>query len=177
MGNNNQEKFTKEDSKEFFDNINNWINNIDSKVSFALGFSGLFLIGVFSNSANFISDCKTLFTQFSVLLLLKLILQIGMYSANLLSIYFFIRALTPRVKRNSNNKSLLFWGDIATFTLDEYKNKVKQLNEDKIRDTYIEQIHMNSTICQKKCKKYNYGLQCMFIGFILYIICIFLNIV
>ena len=47
MVNNNQERFTKEDSKEFFDNINSWINNIDSKISFALAFSGIFLLNVF----------------------------------------------------------------------------------------------------------------------------------
>ncbi len=70
MGNNNQEKFTKEDSKEFFDNINNWISNIDSKISFALAFSGIFLLNVFSNSKNFTNNFETLFTNFSFVLLL-----------------------------------------------------------------------------------------------------------
>lgn len=173
MGNNNQEKFTKEDSKEFFDNINNWISNIDSKISFALAFSGIFLLNVFSNSKNFTNNFETLLTNFSFVLLLKIVLQICTYGFNIISIYFFIKALTPKVKRINNNKSLLFWGDIATFSLDEYKNKVNQLSEDKIKDTYIEQIHTNSIICKEKCKNYKLGLQCMFIGFILYIIGIF----
>ena len=177
MVNNNQEHFTKEDSKEFFDNINSWINNIDSKISFALAFSGIFLLNVFENGNDFIINVKNLFISFSIILLLQILLQIAMYSVNILSIYFFIKALTPKIKRINQQKSLLFWGDISTFNLNEYKNRLNQLNNEKIKNTYIEQIYTNSIICKNKCKNYNYGLQCMFIGFVLFVICLFLNIV
>ena len=61
MGNNNLNLLTKDDAKLFLDNTNFWINNIDSKISFALAFYGVFTLHIFSKCNELVININEIF--------------------------------------------------------------------------------------------------------------------
>ena len=103
--------YTKEDVYRTLDMINNWINNIDTKVSFALALAGILMGFIFNMT---LSD-----NEGTMVLVLTLLL----YIANFGALLCFVLAITARVDNPNNAQSIFYFGSISTFKLIDYKEK------------------------------------------------------
>jgi ABC-type multidrug transport system fused ATPase/permease subunit len=175
--NNNQqqkESYQKEDAYQSLEMINTWINNIDTKVSFALALVGVLIGMVFGagtpKALQRISEVSKL-AELSGGEILAAILVCLLYIASLLSIVSFMLVIMARVKNLNNAPSMFFFGSIAKMTLQNYKDKVNQLTEKQIVEDLEEQIHTNSKICSQKAKWYNIGIRFLASTIILWFIC------
>lgn len=92
--------YTKEDVYRTLDMINNWINNIDTKVSFALALAGILMGFIFNMT---LSD-----NEGTMVLVLTLLL----YIANFGALLYFVLAITARVDNPNNAQSIFFFGSI-----------------------------------------------------------------
>nr|WP_302597134.1 Pycsar system effector family protein [uncultured Cellulosilyticum sp.] len=166
------EKYTKDDAYHTLDLINSWINNVDAKTSFALAFVTVLIGFVFANDlpATFIEIVQM--DKITVCTILKIIIILGLYVASFLSILFMFLAIKARISktpwwekiftRNSiketNSKSIMFFGTIAAMELNAFKAKAMNIDDREIIKDLLEQVHTNSEICMKKMKFYNIGI-------------------
>lgn len=166
--------FTKEDAFRMLEMINTWISNIDTKVSFALGFSGVLIGSVFStglpNALQRISEVSKL-KELNGGEIIGAILVCILYVVSFISILYFMLAIIARIKNPNNFQSILFFGSIATMKLLDYKTKVNSMNQQEILEDLGEQIHINSMICNKKAKYYNKGMKFLMATIVIWFIC------
>ncbi|MBU5294443.1 hypothetical protein KQH90_10420 [Anaerosalibacter bizertensis] len=166
--------FTKEDAYLTLEMINTWISNIDTKVSFALAFSGVLIGSVFStglpNALKRISEVSKL-KELNGGEIIGAILVCILYVISFMSILYFMLAIIARIKNPNNPQSVFFFGSIATMKLLEYKTKVNSMSQQEILEDLEEQIHINSMICNKKVKYYNIGIRFLVATIILWFIC------
>lgn len=144
--------YTKEDVYRTLDMINNWINNIDTKVSFALALAGILMGFIFNMT---LSD-----NEGTMVLVLTLLL----YIANFGALLYFVLAITARVDNPNNAQSIFFFGSISTFKLVDYIEKTNNITEQEILEDLKEQVHTNSLICNKKVKHFIRGIKFLEIG-------------
>ena len=153
---------TKEDVYRTLDMINNWINNIDTKVSFALALAGILMGFIFNMT---LSD-----NEGTMVLVLTLLL----YIANFGALLYFVLAITARVDNPNNAQSIFFFGSISTFKLVDYIEKTNNITEQEILEDLKEQVHTNSLICNKKVKHFIRGIKFLVATiFLLFIFMIF----
>lgn len=154
-----------------FDNTNSWINNIDSKISYALSLVGI-LIGfiLIKGLPNAFSEWANA-SKITFLIFLKASIVVFLYISSLTTICFFVLALLARVTQNKK-ASHIFFGSISTFELQKFTKEFLALSEKGYVEELLEQIHTNSCICSKKVKLYNYGIKGLFVTVILCFICI-----
>ncbi|MGC4019989.1 MAG: DUF5706 domain-containing protein [Muricomes sp.] len=166
--------YTKEDAYQSLQMVNSWISNIDAKISFTMAFVAVLMGFVFSNGIPrvFIEISKLNgVQQISCAQVFFCILVIALYLLCLLSIASLIMALTARVKNTSIDTSVFFFADIAKRTFDDLKNDMDYISEGKLLKDLQGQIYVNSQICTKKAKFFNYGLYYFVSGIFLYFIC------
>lgn len=167
--------YTKDDAYKTLETINTWISNIDTKVSFALALIGVISTLIFNsklpNAFKRVSEVSTL-EELSGGEVIGAILVLTLYIFSFISIMCFILAITARVKNENNNKSIFFFGSIASMSLSEYKNKINSMNVNSVVEDLQEQIHTNSKICSKKVKFYNMGNKNLLITIIVWFVCI-----
>jgi len=169
---------TKEDLELEYQRISFWINNIDTKISFALGASGVLLGFVLSNedlaktlkehlkTVELWNDSATLFLLFGLTVIL---LTVAMWN--------FLNGLKAKIDSSKYHqplmiqKSNIFWGNIAKYNFYSYKYRLVHSElEDWINDMQT-QIYINSCICNQKVKFYNNGIFCLkisLLSFVLY---------
>lgn len=180
--------YTKEDLYKKLELVNSWISNIDNKISFILGFVGIFIgfiiskgtPNVFIDISNMaIKDIITLnFGQvFSILII------ITMYFTSISCLILLIMALQGKVnskvykEHKLETNSLLFFGNIAKMNYGEYKEKCQKQGNGKFLNDINSQIYINSKICDYKFKLYNYSIKLLIISFMLFYICELFNII
>ena len=178
--------YTKEDLYKKLELVNSWISNIDNKISFILGFVGIFIgfiiskgtPNIFIDISNMaIKDILTLnFGQvFSILII------ITMYLTSISCLILLIMALKGKVnskiykEHKLKTNSLLFFGSIAKMNYSEYKEKCERDNQ--LINDINSQIYINSKICDYKFKLYNYSIKLLIISFIVFCICELFNII
>lgn len=174
MQENNDEKkrFDKEDAYRTLELTNSWVNNVDTKISFALALVGVLSAFIFTvglpraiqnvvNKGNWAS-----LTGGDVIAVLFVTL---LYFACLSSIICLLLGMIARTKANGD--SLFFFGTISAKKFEDYKKKLKHLEEEHILDDLIEQIHTNSQICKKKMSYYNKGIRLLLVTVTLWFIC------
>lgn len=161
--------------------INFWLSNIDSKVSFALAFVGIMFGFIFSNDSTdtivsfYANEIKQNFS------LTLSIINLGIFLLSIiclfLSLIFFFYSLKARYqnKKEMDNditdKSFLFWGTIAnTKDFLEFKNEFKLNNTIDKENDFLSQTYINSKITQIKFEYYNKGLLYLMIGTGLFIL-------
>lgn len=162
--------YTKEDAYKTLEVVNTWINNIDTKVSYALALVGALSALIFSLNFKGINHILEL-EKLNMWNIIESVLVIALYILVFISILCFLLAIIARVKNESNNKSIFFFGTIASMGLSEYKEKINKMNEKNIIEDLQEQIHINSRICSRKIKFYNLGIKFFIIGIILWFVC------
>lgn len=178
--NNNQQQqntssaFEKEDAYRSLEMVNTWINNLDTKVSFALALVGVLIGVIFSeglpNAFQRISEVPKLAELNGGEIIAALLVGI-LYLTSFCSVYSFMMAIIARVKNENNAPSIFFFCSIGAIGLQNYKDKVNHLTEAQLLEDLEEQIHANSKICSKKAKWYNKGIKLLVSTIILWFIC------
>lgn len=172
--------FDKEDAYETLGIINTWIGNIDTKVSFSLALSGALIGIIFDKGMPHIFKRIAEVSNLKVLSggdLIGAILAILLYLLSFISILCFMLSIIARVNNPSNAPSVFFFGSIGNMTLANYKNSVKDMEEQDIIDDLEEQIHTNSMLCSLKAKWYNNGMKCLLATVILWFICMIFQLI
>ena len=168
---------TNEELEQEYQRISFWISNIDTKISFALGASGVLLGFIFSNgdlgetlkqhfkTIEFWNKSSTLLVLFG-LTVLSLIIAMWCFLNGLKAKINPKKYLQPEMVSTSN----IFFGDIAKRDFYTYKYKVENFQTNWHLDMQT-QIYINSCICNQKTKNYNCGiflLKLSLIGFVIY---------
>lgn len=166
---------------EILSRINTWISNCDSKISFALVFAGA-LLGFFFTS-NIIHDSLfqvvnnvLILTKKELLSLIAIIILVFFSISLLLSIWYLFKGLKGKINIENykqyglEEESLLFFGTIKSMKYKDFKDKVKNIEEDDLKNDYLSQIHVNSIICNQKFINYNKGLKFLLFSVILFVL-------
>ncbi|AND43191.1 MULTISPECIES: Pycsar system effector family protein [Cytobacillus] len=173
---------SKEDLELEYQRIAFWINNMDTKISFALGATGVLIGFIFSNedfSKTLENHSKTLqlwnessikSAVFFVLFGLTIILLVA-------AMWCFLNGLKAKINPRKYKQphmvssSNIFWGDISKHNYFSYKYRMDNSeSNDWVKDMQT-QIYINSCICAQKAKFYNIGIFCLksaLIGFLIY---------
>ncbi|MCQ2014613.1 MULTISPECIES: Pycsar system effector family protein [Clostridium] len=166
--------YTKDDSYKTLQTINTWISNIDTKVSFTLAFIGVISTLIFKseqpNALERVCEVSKL-GELNGGEVIGAILVVILYILSFMSIICFMLAITARVKNENNNKSIFFFGSIASMSLSEYKEKINGISANNIVEDLQEQIYTNSKICSKKVKFYNLGNKILLLMIVVWFIC------
>ncbi len=158
------------EKREKFDNQNEvhrqiigWTENCDTKASIVIAAIGVlisetvtsdFLIGnvpsIIKNIIPYSSQGKCCCVLLSIVMLLSLI-------ASLICIMrsFYYAIETVRARIDGPNNSIIFFGDIAKLSKDDYINKVTNLDDKSYEADKLTQIHTCAKICKEKFIHYN----------------------
>ncbi len=153
-----------------YEQVNNWIENADNKVSVSCGIlSGVFVVITFLSeritTQGTVNECwrKIYHWCFGI----SLILMLG-------SILFYVLAINPNLGKSGEKKKgaipkkkcPIFYGDIAELPLVDYKKTTNQAKETDYINELQNETHYNSGICMAKMKRYRIGLWLSFIAII-----------
>ena len=158
MDNNSKYKFKIDDARDTLERIHNLTNNCDTKTSIILGIIGV-IGGICLSDSIVITIYHYLKNHFStikckVFFAITCIIIAGI----VFGIFKLISVLYARVI-NDCNRSNIFFGDIAKYSSEnEYKKSLLNMSETDIINDYINQIYINSKICDTKYKRYNQGV-------------------
>lgn len=155
---------------EVLNRINTWIANCDTKISFALAFSGV-LFGIFFTSDIIQSSLKENLSNIrdlevaKILSFISLLCTIGFIICLFLSVCYFFKGLKGQINNSIykqeglETNSLLFFGTIKNMKYQDFKDTVTDIEKVKLENDYLSQIHINSTICNSKFIYYNKGMK------------------
>lgn len=154
---NRTETTTKEDAYKNLELVNSWINNIDLKTSFVLAFLGILLGNVLNvNNLKTLKDFVLVpINTMNFIELLKVIIVILLFLSSATSVILLILTLLARVKVNSMPKSNYFFGDISKMDRKDFLNSCRKINEKAIKKDILNQVYINSKICDYKSNLYN----------------------
>jgi hypothetical protein len=178
-----------EPSKKFnraitiLENVKFWLSNGDSKVSFIIGFTGVFLGFIFASDSitksiqtyiktignMSIKDMKMIISLIAALLFVISIFLIAK------SVYHLLQALQAKVdpevyqQPGLETNSSIFWGTIAKCDYSTFKKSFDD-NEEKHLNDVQSQAYLNSVICKEKFDEYNNGLISLRRGILVFII-------
>lgn len=175
MNNNQEKRCTKDDLYKNLETIIAWINNVDSKISFALTFASVVLGYVLLTGMPKVFNKIFNITKLSELNggdVLSAILVVALYGCSLLSVLFFLFALKAKTRNIMSSNSNIFFGSIAKKSLQQFEREVSKMNEKELKIQIEEQIYINSIICNEKFKNYNKGINLLISAFVLCFICI-----
>lgn len=163
-----------------------WINNSDTKISYLFAVLGIVATIIFTNNSiieiikNSIKNLLKLDKQDieNILSLIVIITFINLLIFIVRSIYFLFKASTARINVNDINKdSILFFGSIASKTIEEFKEQINNQTEEELEEDIVEQIFINAKICNEKMKNYNKAIKNLKIAMLIFIIFIILIII
>ena len=166
--------FEKEDAYKNLEMTNSWISIMDTKASFLLAYVAVIIGFVFSNGIPHLFQNPESYEE-SFGFILKVICVASLYALVLLSAGLFFATLKARTKKTDNRHSLLFFGEIAKMSLNDYKAKILNRTEEEFIKDVLDQIHMNSTICKRKSQLFNCGVITTIIATLLFVICVLLQ--
>jgi hypothetical protein len=135
--------------KDTFSNINDWLKFSETKTTALLGANGVIIFGLFR-----------IFKNSEVIHNYWISIVIIMFS---ISIFVNLASLIPSLKipfilyknKIEEKDNLLYFGDIAKYSPNEYLNKLlNKENFSSIEKYYAEQIIINSIIALKKFRLY-----------------------
>lgn len=171
------EKYSKDDAYHTLELINSWINNVDAKTSFALAYVAVLVGFVFVNGSPAVLQEIVKMESVTRCMVIKAVIVVLLYVTSFLSIVFMFLALKARTEKLgwwkriftknvnvSNSRSVMFFGTIASISLNDFKSKTMNMDNKEITKDLLEQVHTNSKICTKKMKFYNVGLFWLFIA-------------
>lgn len=172
---NNNNLCTKEDLYKNLETINSWINNVDTKISFALTFASVILGYILLNGMPKAFNKFFIITKLEELNggdILSVLLIIVLYVCNLLSIIFFLFGLRSKTNNASSSNSNIFFGTISKRSYIEFKRDISNMKEKELKNQIKEQIFINSGICNKKFQNYTKGINLLIVSFVLCFVCI-----
>ncbi|HGG0582902.1 Pycsar system effector family protein [Bacillus paranthracis] len=169
------------------DRINFWIGNGDAKVSFVIGFTGVFLGFIFASDSinnsikSYVKSVITMKLQDLkiVLSVLSLVLFAVAIFFIMRAIYYFLLALQAQIKPSQYNQpnlesdSLLFWGTISKSDYATFKQRIDAAQD--LENDLDSQVYINSLITTRKFEMYNLGIKQLRNGVIVFVIFKFLT--
>ncbi|RGG66384.1 hypothetical protein DWX11_06610 [Ruminococcus sp. AF18-29] len=171
MGRNQNQNSNQGISDDDIDNIlggiKDWIGNVDTKISFLLTVSCIFLGFIIENDIVIYGKLESCSSYWWIVALLTLSLILS-----IISIMLFIAALKATNKHPLvNYKSVIFAGDIASnSSFDEYNRKLSRITENELQNDKKKQIYINANIYNQKVKTYNSGLWVTIATMVVYVI-------
>ena len=162
---NEENFFTVEIAQDTLDRIIGFINACDTKVSIILAIFGIIVTIIFTGNISIIENLKNIINDSKNIKCLSIFLL-------LISIVIFLYGLIMLfMALYANIKAIIYFKDISlSEDYEAYKQKIKNMSSENFLDDIIKQIYKNSMICSKKYERYNLGIKCSTLGFILFII-------
>lgn len=160
------------DNAEYtLDLVNFWINNIDSKSSYAISFAGVLLgfIIIQGLPQSFLRWTSSIEFTFSIFI--GAVMVVLLYVFSLASICSFVLALIARINFSKIKRQHLFFSSISTCDLKQFTKEFLCLSNDDYVLELLEQVHINSCICTKKARWYNRGIKELLATVVLCFIC------
>ncbi|QQK80440.1 hypothetical protein HUG20_11415 [Salicibibacter cibi] len=154
------------DAYKNLDRVNYWIQNVDTKSSYLLVFFGIILTifltsGFASTSLMVIHEVFRNVNSVGQIIFLFIVIVTFLYFAfcSYKGLKNVLRSLVASTK-NRLDRSLLYFGDISSLSIDEFHKEVANLDDERLLKDIHSQTHIASLICQKKFKYYNKGIKC-----------------
>jgi hypothetical protein len=174
-------KTIKEDAYKNLEMINSWFNNSDAKASIALCLIGVVLTIIFSNSdflGIFFKLHKNLIAEMCFINLIYILLIIISMIIFTLGVYFLLKVLIPSLNINTSvKKSFLYFGQVAKYSsFSKYKKDVIDATSDDVLNDVLNQVYINSIICNAKFENFIKGLKFSIIGFVFLLILLIMGI-
>lgn len=169
-------KYTKEDAYTNLENINNWINNSDTKASIILALIGVILSILLTNDMllnKYVDLFKVVIKDINFSDFLYIIFVLISLILLFLGLYRLIKVLIPTLKAkiDSNKPSHTYFGSISNFSSSiEFKESLKKTTEEELMDDILNQVYINSVICNNKFNNFKNGLKYSFVGLVSVII-------
>lgn len=139
--------------------ISDYIKFADSKSGILLTLNVTVILFLIKALKEFSFPIKDLFGATKGLLII-LALGILLYSA-----LKFVLVLFPRFPRDK--VYFMSWGGIASFTVDEYIDKMTNISTEQFLKEMAKQNHDLSRVCTKKYEKLKRGTICFVVGIVL----------
>ncbi len=150
-------EYRKEDAMYTLSAINEWTRSADSKTSILMAFISLllgFTLAVF-DGITYIAQLEKINFLAVVIIMLLIIYVLSAAAA----IVFSSLSLAARLKfKNKGFNSIIYFGDIAELSGEEFLSKTAQMTENDIVKDLKTQIVINSRISKRKLKYFNLGL-------------------
>ena len=178
---NKNKVYSKDDAYKTLDITNMWIENVDSKISYALAFIGILLgfiitkdkpidigdtvVDILEKTSMFLASSNRVFNITIEKNILALVLLTALTTTAIISIIYLLIALKGNIGLDEYNEdglnieSNIFWGSISKKRYIDFKNEVTNINENDLINDITSQIFINSKICNKKFKNYNNGIK------------------
>jgi hypothetical protein len=146
--------------------ISEWIKAADEKVSIWIAFQGIIItIGAPYLSKEIVPKMNSVGLVICGIVITLLFC---------FSLYKSISAITPRLKNNSGEKSLLYFGDIARMYFADFETKITTYSEQEYVADLRKQIYMISKIALRKHQQFRDSIISFFISFLSALVIIFL---
>ena len=177
----NKIAYSKDDAYKTLDITNMWIENVDSKISYALAFIGVLLgfiitedkpidvgntvVDIFNRIGMFLANPNSIFNITIEKNILALILLTILTATAIISIIHLLIALKGSISLDEYNEegltieSNIFWGSVSKKKYKDFRREVTNINENDLINDITSQIFINSKICNKKFKNYNKGIK------------------
>lgn len=165
--NSDNDRLSNSEIDNILSGINNWIGNVDTKISFVLTLACIFLGYIIENDITIYKNITTQFPNILLVVLLTISLLCSIISIMLL--IMSLKAINKHVL--VNYESVIFAGDIAkSSTFEEYNRKLSSQTDNKLLNDKKKQIYINANIYNQKVKTYNAGLWLTIATVITYIV-------
>jgi len=164
------EKFSLQFLQSELNRVSEWIKFADKKTAFLTTYySVLFGLVISQKDSilnNLINYQKWIFGFYIVIL-------IGITVSFLIGIFFLFKSIFPRLKNSFTDKSLFYFGHIASMKFVDYSKEIEKLTEDEAKKQVIEQIYTNSIIADQKMKNVQNSIK-SFIAFSFFVLLLIL---
>lgn len=183
---NNSNELNTDDVLKTLERVNFWINNGDTKISFALAFAGVLLAGFFASSiitgslSNLIAKAFTsdmTAKLWEVRILDASILVLIAYTICLVTaVTYLFLALKGSIdasvykEHGLSTDSVVYFGTIANQTFLSFKNKAMTNDTNQVHNDLLSQVYINSKICDRKFRLYNNGVNFLIASISLFVL-------
>jgi hypothetical protein len=165
-----EEPITVDVAFNVLDRIIGFINNCDNKASIVLAGTVTVLAIIFSSEGI----KKTVYIVSSILYpqsanpsageMIYLIFLLLSMALLVVGLILLILVIVARIK--TSGSSIIYFGQISQLKdTSAYKERILSCSQDGLLTDILNQIYINSTICNRKYRYYNRGLRCTMIGF------------
>lgn len=143
------EKFSLQFLQSELNRVSEWIKFADKKTAFLTAYYSVIFGLVISQKDSILNNLtnyqKWIFGFYIVIL-------IGVIISFLIGIFFLFKSIFPRLKNSFTDKSLFYFGHIASMKFVDYSKEIEKLTEDEAKKQITEQIYTNSIIADQKMK-------------------------
>jgi hypothetical protein len=129
--------------------VSEWIKFSDKKTAFLAAYYSVIFGIVISQKEqilqNIVNYQKWMFIFYFFIL-------IGVIIFFLVGIFFLFKSVFPRLKNSFTDKSLFYFGYVASMKFVDYLREIEKMTKDEVKKQVIEQVYTNSIIADQKMK-------------------------